>query len=66
MDQVLNICGEVREGKPENHPQVEWDHIKSCNIPNKIDSLYLLPNKHLNQYESILMESINVSQFSLV
>jgi len=66
MDEVLNLGGEVRGGKPENHPQVQWDHIKSCSIPSKIGSLHLLPSKHLIQYESILMESINVSQFSVV
>lgn len=66
MDQVLDLCGDVREGEPENHPQVEWDRIRSCSIPNKIDSLYLFPNKHLNQYESILAKSINVSSLKSI
>lgn len=65
MDQALNLCGAVREGEPGNHPQVEWVNLKSYSSPNKTDLLYFVPNKPLNQSKSILIESINVSQFSL-
>lgn len=45
---------------------MEWVNLKSYSSPNKTDLLYFVPNKPLNQSKSILIESINVSWFSVV